>query len=317
MCTLPKSRKDVSVNCNQVDRRIEKWNKPAVLQLVPQTSLLTLERDRPRLPPLYLTGIERVNNLMYIPPFSVLDARITPVLPNHWMSQFVGIPTKEKYWGITYKGSKPHVRNYDVVNGLGYAERRSEHILAGYSEELKQLRDSANEIHRMSDLMLVSRGRRAIALQHALLRIHRREEVVRNIIANRTVRDINLHFAFNRAITRLTQFAATLERWSIAIRYNPNRIPNRSILQMLGWIEHEIPYFGSREIQPILIQVKLAIRMFRKTQKPKDLAANTALVLTDSLSGLLLLAVVELQRQADAVPEEEKEAAALIRSGRI
>ncbi len=284
---------------------------------MPKTSLFVLERDRPRMPQLYLEGFDRPNNLIYIGAYSVLDAKRVLVLPNHWLSQFVGNSQMEEYWGISYRGGKPVVRNYDVVNGLGYSERRSEHILAGYSDELTQLRDSANEIHRMLDVLPVRTGRRAENLRHALLRIHHREEVVRSIIADRAVRDVNLHLAFNRAITRMTLFAATLERWSVAIRYNQNRIPNRAVLPMLNWIVQETPYFASREIQPLLVQTTLALKVLLQTLKPEEGATVITSQVIDRLSGLLLTAATELQRQADNVPEAEKEAASLVRTGRI
>lgn len=315
---MPKLRKDVQTNANRIDWRIRVIGKPEVLQIYPRRSLFVVEGGRPRLPPLLLEGYQGANNLMYIPKGSVLETRFVKVYPHHWLSQFLDSDVARFKWGITLRGGVPKVRNYDVIDGLGYAERKAEHVLAGYHEELRELRVSRDEIHAVlsGPTFLMSLQKEA-NLYTALERIEKREEEIRRILADRAVRDVNLHFALNRAVSRLTQMSATIERWASTIRQNPERIRIGSVQQMTNPILSELPFFGSKEIKPWVSQVRTALGVFAKRSDTSNVSSLRLAQSLEQASSVLFHAANLLVAEATSTPEEEKNAASQLRSGLI
>ena len=197
---MPKLRDDVQTNANRIDWRIANLGRPAVLQIVPRQTHFVVEFGRPRLTPLRLEGYNGANNLMTIPAGSVLDSREVQVYPSHWLSQFLEDQTACQKWGISFRKGIPKVRNYDVIDGLAYAERRTKHILASYEIELSGLQKSERDLRAMlSGPRFRMSERKLHSLQIALKRMEARKEEIRRILSDRVVRDVNLHFAFDKA----------------------------------------------------------------------------------------------------------------------
>ena len=315
---MPKLRDDVQTNANRIDWRIATIGKPAVLQIDPRHSYFVVERGRPRLPPLRKEGYNGPNNLMPLPSGCVLDDRHVRVYPEHWLTQFLEDQIACQKWGITFRKGIPNVRIYDVIEGLAYAERRIKHILASYETELEALQKSENELRGvLSGPTFLMSDRKLHSLQSALKRTEERKEEIRRILSDRVVRDVNLHFAFDKAQSRLTQMAATVERWEQAIRGNPNQIRVRSVQQMTNPILAELPFFGSKEVRGYTNQVRKAFSVFGARE---DTDSFVTLKLAQSLEQVvivLLTAAEVLNEQADAVPEGEKISAAKLLSGRV
>lgn len=315
---MPKLREDVQTNANRIDWRIATFGKPAVLQIDPRHSHFIVESGRPRLPSLRKEGYKGPNNLMCLPAGSVLERRSVRIYPEHWLSQFVEDPVACEKWGIFFRKSIPYVRIYDVIGGLAYAERRVKHILASYEHELTALQQSENELRgTLSGPTFLMSDRKLRSFQAALKRIEDRKEEIRRILSDRVVRDVNLHFAFEKAQSRLTQMAATVGRWEEAIRANPNQIRIGAVQQMTNPILAELPFFGSKEIRGFTNQVRKAFGVFA-ARSDKDSFATVKLASSlDQVVSVLLTASEVLADQADAVPEGEKIAAAKLMSGRM
>lgn len=315
---MPKLRDDVQTNANRIDWRIATVGRPAVLQIDPRHSYFVVEKGRPRLPSLYLEGYEGPNNLMWISAGSVLDSRYVRVFPNQWLSQFLDDKEACQRWGIIFRKGDPYVRIYDVIDGLAFAERRIKHILASYETELEALQKSENDLRGvLSGPNFLMSERKLKSLQAALKRLEKRKEEIRRILSDQVVRGVNLHFAFEKAQSRLTQMAATVERWEQVIRGNPNQIRIGSVQQMTNPILAELPFFGSKEVRGYTNQVRIAFGRFAERQDTNSMASLKLANSLDQVVNVLLTAAEVLVEQADAVPGGEQIAAAKLLSGPI
>ena len=315
---MPKLREDVQTNANRIDWRIVTIGKPAVLQIDPRHSYFVVKWGRPRLPALRKEGYRGPNNLMYIPEGSVLERRSVRVYPEHWLSQFIENSIACQKWGIFFRKGVPYVRIYDVIDGLAFAERRIKHILASYEKELTALQRSENELRGiLSGPTVLMSDRKLLSLKAALKRIENRKEEIRRILSDRVVRDVNLHFAFEKAQSRLTQMATTVERWGQAIWGNPNQIRIGVVQQMTNPILAELPFFCSKEIRSYTNQVRIAFGRFGAREDTDSVASLKLANSLDQVVSVLLAAAEVLVEQADAVPEGEKISAAKLLSGRM
>lgn len=315
---MPKLRKDLQTNANRIDWRIATIGKPAVLQIDPRHTYFVVAVGRPKLPPLRLEGHQGVNNLMTISAGSVLDSRYVRVFPDHWLSQFVENPAACNKWGIIFRKGVPYVRTYDVIDGLAFAQRRVKHILAGYETELQSLRQTENDLRStLAGPTFLMSERKVRSLKAALLWVENRKEEIRRILSQKAVQTVNLHFAFEKTQSRLTQMAATVERWSEAIRQQPDQIRIGSVQQMTNPILAELPFFGSKEIRPLVGKVRIAFGVFAKRTDLDSVATRKLAASLDQVVTVLLAAVETLEREADAISDSEKAAAAKLLSGRL
>lgn len=314
---MPKLRKDLQTNANQIDWRIETVGKPAVLQIRPRRTYFVVEFGRPRLPPLRLEGYKGANNLMYIPAGCVLDSQWRQIYPNHYMSQFVEDSVLRMKWGIITRGDKHLVRTYDVVNGLAFARRRADHILAGYQEELRDLTNTLTEIERaLNGPTFLSSERELQGMHAAIAKIQLRQGAIQRILSERVVRDVNLHFAYEKASFRLIQWATISGRWANQIRATPGQIRLRSIQDMTNSVLAEMPFFASKEIRSQIKNVREAfIRV--ATREPSEFADLKFGQSLGQVSAVLFYCADLLETEAWKLPEGERIAADQIRSGRF
>lgn len=317
---LPKKRKDLQVIANRIDWRIEAVGKPAVLQIFPGHSYFVTEVGRPKLPPLHLTGHKGVNNLMYIPAGSVLDSRYMKVSPKNWLTQFLDDPDAMDRWGIITRNSVPYVRIYEVINGIGYAERKSDHFLNGYALELDELEQTALEIDRAltgPTFLMDDKSKRNLLI--AQRQIEQRRSDIHSIVANRVVRDISLHFAKNRARSRLFMMASTIERWAEEIKDHSVRIA--AVQEMTNPILAELPFFNSKEIRDLVNRAKIALSYFGERPSKKDdldIFSKPRLGFSlEQVANVLFAAAEKLQTESEAAPAIEKANAARLVRGDI
>lgn len=307
---MPRLRDDVQPVCYWIDHRIKKHGKPRCLQLTPgklfSKTLFTLDRDRPRLPPKHESGYKGANNLMRIPAGSVLNLRFVTMGKEHYLRRFLDNVELCQKIGIFYVGGIPHLPIYEVIDGLAFAERRSDHMLAGYQSELDSLRNTSREARILiEDAMFraANKGERQ-QLEIVAAMAEKRVSDIQAIIADHAYRQVNIHFAFERAKTRLVEMSVLLERVAFHIRTRNVRIGQ---IQRVGnQILSELPYFNSKEIQSLTRSVIIALKALSLRT---DTGEYATFMLSDSLrkaADLLLQAVNLLQTESLKVNESEK-----------
>lgn len=306
---MPKRRKDLITAWYWIERRIKKHGKPEVLQLVPQKCYYVVTADRPRLPPLREEGYKGPNNLMPIPAGSVLYKRYMVLGEKHYLRRFLDDPKMAVNIGFVEKGTQILIPIFEVVDGLAFSQRKSDHMLAGYNLELQSLRNTVTEGRQtLSDQAFrVSSLAEKREVQLAVYRAETRIAEIELIVADHIQRQVTLNFAFERACSRLNEMAVILERVAYHIRTRSVRIG--AIQTVTNNILSELPYFNSKEVRDLTKSVSIALGALG-ARTDKNLMAT--FVLSERLTQaakMLFDASNRLREEAEKVPDEEKIAA--------
>lgn len=303
---MPRLREDVQPVCYWIDQRIKKHNKPECLQITPGKTLFTLAWDRPRLPPKFESGHKGANNLMTIPKGSVLYKRYVTIGKEGYLRKFLGNAELCQKIGIYYVGGTPLVPIYEVIDGLAFAERRSDHILASYSDRLESLRNTRQEARfLLEDATFRSSTREERRqLELVLATTARKIESIQALVAEHAYRQVKLNFYFEQAKTRLIEMAVLLERIAFHIRTRNIRIG--AIQTVLNQILSELPYFNSKEVKNLTRVVIISLKEISDTT---DRKAYATYLISDTLrkaANRLFQAANLLQTEALKVDEDEK-----------
>lgn len=249
---------------------------------------------------------------MRIPAGSVLNKRYVTIGEDAFLQRFIEDPKKREELGIIYANGRHRVPIYEVIDGLAFAERKSEHMLAGYQEELNSLRNTVAEARAlMADTNFRSAAKEERdQMRLVILYSERRILNIQTIIAEHVSRQVTLHFAFQRACSRLTEMAVLLERIAYHIRTRNVRIG--AIQRVTNQILSELPFFNSKEIRHLTRSVRIALTALSVRT---DTGTFATYVLSDKLkqaATLLFDSVVLLQTEASRVEEKESQKAAEI-----
>lgn len=309
MNTLPKRRRDLLTAWYWIERRILKHGKPEVLQLVPRKCYYVVRWDRPRLPPKSEAGYRGANNLMRIPAGSVLYKRYVPLGDQAYLRRYLDDPKMAERIGFFEKNGKIFVPIFEVVDGLAFAQRKSDHMLAGWNQELVSLRKTVTEGRLMladQNLRIVSPAERR-SVQLAVYQAEKRIGEIETMVGEHIHRQVTLKFAFERACSRLDEMAVILERIALHIstrniRISAIQVPTNNILS-------ELPFFSSKEIRELTREV---IKELTEIKEKKEKNVFATYIISDKLrksARLLFAASTYLREEAEKVPEEEKLAA--------
>ncbi len=254
------------------------------------------------------TGFKGPNNLMYISAGSVLNSRWITMGRHSYMRRFLDKPEDLQRLGIYIKNGVPTVRIYEVIDGLAFAERKSDHMLAGYQEELASLRNTLKEAEiLLGDLSKGMPRERRVKLELLSFRTSKRIENIQAIIADHAFRQVNLHFAFERAVSRLNEMAVLLERIVYHVRTRTIRVG--AIQVVTNRILSELPFFNSKEIRLEVNSAKLVLSEISRDEDKHSVATWLTSEKLQKTADYLFTASSKLLAAALDVPEEEKRSA--------
>ena len=306
---MAKKRDDLQTVCYWIDRRIARHSKPEVLQLIMNKCYFVLHPDRPRLPPLHQRGFKGANNLMVIPAGSVLYKRYVPVGEESYLRRFLDDSEMVKELGIFFKDSAAWVSIYEVIDGLAFTQRKSDHILAAYEAELASLRKTVSEgYYVLTDTafrVASPAERRRISL--AVARAERRIDSIQVIVSDHMERQIALKFAFATAVSRLNEMGVVLERIVHHIRTRNVRIG--AIQKVTDQVLSQMPFFNSKEIREKTRAVTVALKALSAREDKQSFATYLLSERLQQVAQLLFESAEILQAEALKVSEEERKAA--------
>ena len=301
---LPKRREDLQVLGVRVDSAIER-GQPEVLPIYRRSSLFVITASRQRFTPVYDGEVKGVNNLMTISAGSILDSRWIVVGKHSPLRRYLHLPSsvlREK-WDIYFRDGVPHVRIYQVIDGMAFAERKRVHMLATYQKERSSLEHSRRLFQaRLEDVRTTLTGRERIELLAALRSIERRQEDILAILSDRAAREVGLHAAFVGTQTRLFEMAANLQKIAGLARRNPNLILG-SVKRITDQYRLELAFYNSKEIRPLIRSVRTAFSVLSVAQERyawRELGYSL-----DKDAQRLLEAALTLQQQAENLEPKE------------
>jgi hypothetical protein len=306
---LPKRRADLQTVCYWIDRRIARHGKPEVLQLIMNKCYFVVRSDRPRLPPLRDSGYKGANNLMRIPAGSVLYKRYVRLGRGSYLRKFLDDPVKVKELGIFFKGGSPWVPIYEVIDGLAFTQRKSDHILAAYESVIASLRKIVSE-GRATLADTAFRSASSVEKRQVLLAVahaEKRIEDIQAIVSEHVTRQIALKFTFDAAISRLEEMGVILERIAFHIRTRNVRIG--AIQRVTNQVLEQMPFFNSKEIRDKLRSVSIALKALSAREDKNAFATYLLSERLRQVAQLLFEAAEILQAEALKVDEKERKAA--------
>lgn len=210
----------------------------------------------------------------------------------------------------------PKVKIFQVVKDLSAALRQTEHIFAGYHNELEKLtqarlvREDKLRRHR-SGLQKLSPDE-GLSVTVEIAAINLRVAQIQQISTDRAARDLAIRFVVQESFRRLVEYAEALGNLSRSVSRMGRRFNRKETVEYLRLLDEDLAFFASKEVKRYRALARREIRRITGDEEEKLTAGNIVAILF-RVRQYLIDASVALARWAEALPESEAKAAQAMR----